>query len=80
MAKVRVAALAKGWDGTVRRNPGDEFYIDEAIQGKGKWYEYLDDNPRTVEHSDDVLLDDDDDKPKKGSKKKRSKKDDDRLA
>lgn len=39
MAKIRVRALQRGFDGTCRREPGDEFDHDEKRFGKGRWYE-----------------------------------------
>lgn len=41
MAKVKVRALQPGFDGTIRRNPGDEFDFDIERFGQGRWFELV---------------------------------------
>jgi hypothetical protein len=47
MAKVRVRALQRGFDGQSRRAPGDEFDYDIDVHGKGRWFEVIDE-PKSI--------------------------------
>ncbi len=67
MAKVRVRALQRGFDGNVRREPGDEFDYDIELQGQGKWFEVVNE-PLQEGHAGQSAT------KKKASKKKASKK------
>ena len=65
MATVRVRALQRGYDGNVRREPGDEFDYDIELLGQGKWFEVINE-PLQESHEDP--------RPAKKTSKKRSKK------
>src|SRR6267378_8589851 len=53
MAKVR--ALEEGFDGTVKREPGDEFDMDPEQQGGGDcWFEWVNEEDRVT--ADRALL------------------------
>lgn len=72
MAKVRVRALKKGYDGQVRREPGDEFNFDVDVNGHGTWFEIVEDGPAPVREKVERAA------PKK--KRRSAKRDDDLLA
>lgn len=77
MAKVRVRALQRGFDGQVRREPGDEFDYDIERQGQGRWFEVVNEPTQQARTAKKTVT-------KKRAKKKASKKrrasDDDLLA
>lgn len=75
MAKVRVRALQRGYDGNVRREPGDEFDFDIEKHGQGRWFELVNEVPVAESKSRSSTT-------KKSSKKKSRKRrtsDDDLL-
>lgn len=72
MAKVRVRALMRGYDGERRREPGEEFDFDVELKGEGKWFELVNEPLRNVVSEDVEIAD----KPVKKRKYKRSSADD----
>ncbi len=65
MSKVRVRALKQGFDGSRRRNPGDEFDFDVERYGHGTWFEVLEGGDGTVDREPSA--------PKKSRAKKKAK-------
>lgn len=78
MAKVRVRALQRGFDGQVRREPGDEFDYDIDLSGQGAWFERITE-AEVLEHRPDQPVAAKK-RSKKTSKKRSRKSADDLLA
>jgi len=79
MAKVRVRALVRGFDGQCRRSPGEEFDFDVDHNGMSKWFELVDSGKSPITESQEKDTDNSD-KPKSGKKSGGKKSADDLLA